>query len=91
MTAQTILPANSVTGGYDVENSLRFNDDSSDYLSSHRTHLRRRLQPGAERRSGGEKQHRREDLGTDEVQTGVRQVDVLGICILLLHVEECER
>jgi len=33
MTAQTILPANSVTGGYDVENSLRFNDDSSDYLS----------------------------------------------------------
>jgi hypothetical protein len=28
-----ILGANSVTGGYEVDNSLRFNDDSSDYLS----------------------------------------------------------
>ena len=34
MTAQTILPANSVTAsGYDVDNSLRFNDDSSDCLT----------------------------------------------------------
>ena len=33
MTAQTILPANSVTGGYEVSNSLRFNDGSSDNLS----------------------------------------------------------
>ena len=33
MTAQTILPANSVTGGYDVENSLRFASGSSDFLS----------------------------------------------------------
>ena len=33
MTAQTILPANSVTGSYQVENSLRFNDGSSDKLS----------------------------------------------------------
>jgi hypothetical protein len=33
MTAQTILPANSVTGGYDVDNSLRFNKASSDHLS----------------------------------------------------------
>jgi len=33
MTAQTILPANSVTGGYDVANSLRFNSGSSDTLS----------------------------------------------------------
>jgi hypothetical protein len=28
-----IIPANSITGGYDVANSLRFNDGSSDYLS----------------------------------------------------------
>jgi hypothetical protein len=28
-----IIPANSITGGYEVDNSLRFNDDSSDYLS----------------------------------------------------------
>ena len=34
MTAQTILPANSVVDtGYNVDNSLRFNDGSSDYLS----------------------------------------------------------
>ena len=33
MTAQTILPANSVTGGYDVENSLRFNAGTPDYLA----------------------------------------------------------
>jgi hypothetical protein len=33
MTAQTILPANSVTGSYDVDNSLRFNFGSSDYLN----------------------------------------------------------
>jgi len=33
MTAQTILPANSVTGGYEVANSLRFNSGSSDYLT----------------------------------------------------------
>ena len=33
MTAQTILPANSVTGGYEVANSLRFNRGSSDNLS----------------------------------------------------------
>jgi len=32
MTAQTILPANSVTGGFEVANSLRFNDGSSDHL-----------------------------------------------------------
>ena len=32
----TVLGANSVTGGYDVENSLRFNSGSSDYLL--RTH-----------------------------------------------------
>ena len=33
MTAQTILPANSVTAsGYDVANSLRFNDGSADRL-----------------------------------------------------------
>ena len=29
----TVLGANSVTGGYDVENSLRFNNASSDYLN----------------------------------------------------------
>jgi hypothetical protein len=28
-----ILGANSVTGGYEVDNSLRFNDGSSDYLT----------------------------------------------------------
>jgi hypothetical protein len=28
-----ILGANSLTGGYEVDNSLRFNNDSSDYLS----------------------------------------------------------
>ena len=34
MTAQTILPANSAaSGGFEVANSLRFNDGSSDYLS----------------------------------------------------------
>jgi len=32
MTAQTILPANTLSGGYDVANSLRFNSGSSDYL-----------------------------------------------------------
>ena len=33
MTAQTILPANTLSSGYDVDNSLRFDDGSSDYLS----------------------------------------------------------
>ena len=33
MTAQTILPANTLSGGYNVANSLRFNDGSSDFLS----------------------------------------------------------
>ena len=33
MTAQTILPANSVTGGFEVANSLRFDDGSSDNLT----------------------------------------------------------
>ena len=34
MTAQTILPANSVvSGGYEVDNSLRFNKASGDYLN----------------------------------------------------------
>jgi hypothetical protein len=28
-----ILGANSITGGYEVDNSLRFDEDSSDYLS----------------------------------------------------------
>jgi hypothetical protein len=28
-----IIPANSITGGYEVDNSLRFNDGSSDYLN----------------------------------------------------------
>jgi hypothetical protein len=28
-----ILGANSVTGGYEVDNSLRFNDGSTDYLT----------------------------------------------------------
>jgi len=28
-----ILPANSLTGGYEIANSLRFNDGSSDYLN----------------------------------------------------------
>jgi len=32
MTAQTILPANSVTGGYEVANSVRFNDGDSAYM-----------------------------------------------------------
>ena len=27
-----ILPGNSATGGYNVDNSLRFNDGSSDHL-----------------------------------------------------------
>ena len=27
-----IIPANSITGGYEVDNSLRFNNDSTDYL-----------------------------------------------------------
>jgi hypothetical protein len=30
-----ILGANSVTGGYEVDNSLRFDDGSSDYLQKH--------------------------------------------------------
>jgi hypothetical protein len=30
-----ILGANSLTGGYEVDNSLRFNDGSSDYLTEH--------------------------------------------------------
>ena len=29
----SILSANTLSSGYDVDNSLRFNDDSSDYLS----------------------------------------------------------
>jgi len=33
MTAQTILPANSVTGGYEVSNSLRGTRGDSNYLS----------------------------------------------------------
>ena len=33
MTAQTILPANTLSSGYDVDNSLRFDDGSSDYLN----------------------------------------------------------
>ena len=33
MTAQTILPANTLSGGYDVDNSLRFNSGSSDSLT----------------------------------------------------------
>jgi len=33
MTAQTILPANTLSGGYDVANSLRFNSGSSDSLT----------------------------------------------------------
>ena len=32
MTAQTILPANSVTGGFEVANSCRFNDGDSAYM-----------------------------------------------------------
>jgi len=28
-----IIPDNSLTGGYEVDNSLRFNSASSDYLS----------------------------------------------------------
>jgi hypothetical protein len=28
-----IIPANSITGGFAVDNSLRFNDGSSDNLS----------------------------------------------------------
>jgi hypothetical protein len=27
-----IIPANSITGGFEVANSLRFNSGSSDYL-----------------------------------------------------------
>jgi hypothetical protein len=27
-----IIPANSITGGYEVDNSLRFNDGSSDVI-----------------------------------------------------------
>jgi hypothetical protein len=30
-----ILGANSLTGGYEVDNSLRFNSGSSDYLTEH--------------------------------------------------------
>jgi len=33
MTAQTILPANSVTGGYEVSNSLRFDSAAGTYLN----------------------------------------------------------
>ena len=33
MTAQTILPANTLSSGYDVANSLRFNSGSSDRLN----------------------------------------------------------
>ena len=33
MTAQTILPANTLSSGYDVANSLRFNTASTDYLN----------------------------------------------------------
>ena len=33
MTAQTILPANTLSGGYDVANSLRFNDGDSPALT----------------------------------------------------------
>jgi len=33
MTAQTILPANTLSSGFDVDNSLRFNDGSSDSLT----------------------------------------------------------
>ena len=33
MTAQTILPANSVTGGYEVANSCRFDDGSSTQMN----------------------------------------------------------
>ena len=33
MTAQTILPANSVTGGYEVANSLRFDSAAGTYLN----------------------------------------------------------
>ena len=32
MTAQTILPANTLSSGYDVANSLMFNDGDSAYL-----------------------------------------------------------
>jgi len=32
-----ILPANSLTGGYEIDNSLRFNDGSSDYLEKVKT------------------------------------------------------
>ena len=33
MTAQTILPANTLSSGYDVANSVRFNDDDGPILS----------------------------------------------------------
>ena len=34
MTAQTILPANTLSsGGYDVDNSVRFDDGSGDILA----------------------------------------------------------
>ena len=33
MTAQTILPANTLSSGYDVANSLRFNSGSSESLT----------------------------------------------------------
>ena len=33
MTAQTILPANTLSSGFDVANSLMFNDGDSDYLN----------------------------------------------------------
>ena len=32
MTAQTILPANTLSSGYDVDNSVRFNDGDSAYM-----------------------------------------------------------
>jgi hypothetical protein len=28
-----IIPANSITGGYEVDNSLRFDDGSSDHIN----------------------------------------------------------
>ena len=37
MTAQTILPANTLSSGYDVANSLRFNSGSTDFLTTTQT------------------------------------------------------
>jgi hypothetical protein len=36
-----IIPANSITGGYEVDNSLRFDDGSSDYLSQNTIYTNR--------------------------------------------------